>query len=127
MRCILLDFEIPEAKNFPAALLKSSSLCDVSHLVALDLLVPVAAPPPRLPLARVPVPEGPVNKDREPPAGKRDVHSAPGRAPMAAPASSTGTPEFASEKKLGARVCTPDARHDAASAFRRGRRRAKRV
>src|SRR5438132_695604 len=124
---IVLNIEIPEPQNTPASFSEHCVLLAVAGDISLDLLVPVAAPTTRLPLARVAVPERPVDKDGDLPACEGHVDSATGSTPVATKSPEALAPQCGTEQLLGSRVRAADARHDAASAFRRSGGSAERV
>lgn len=124
---ILLNLEIPKSHYAPASLGQGRVLSFVAGDVSLDLLVPVAAPAPWLPLARVAMPERPVDEHGDLPAREGDVYATTGSGPMTPEPPETGPPQRGAEQPLGTRVRAADACHDPAPAFRRGGRGTKRV
>src|SRR5205823_32563 len=124
---IVLNLEIPYTDHLPASSLERLVLSGITGEVALDLLVPVAAPAARLPLAGMAVPKGAVHQHRESPAGEGNVDAAARAAPVTAPSAQPGAPERAAEQQLRFGVAAADRGHDSAATLARGRRRAERV
>jgi hypothetical protein len=123
----VLNFEIPHPQHLPTGSTQRFVLGSVAGEVALDFLVPIAAPAARLPLARMAMPERSIDENRQPPARESEIDPAAGAAPMTAPATHPGAPERATQQQLGFGVAAADRRHDPAAALARGGRGAKRV
>ena len=124
---ILLNLEIPKSHDPPPSLQEGHVLPLIAGDVPLDLLVPVAAPASWLPLARVTVPEGAVDEDRDLPARERYVDATARTWPMAPKTAEAGAPQRGTKQALGPCVLAANARHDPPPALRRSRRRAERV
>lgn len=124
---VMLNLEIPQSDYAPAGVGERPVLALIARDVALDLLVPVAAPTAGLPLAWMAVPEGAVDEDRELPTRERDVDATARSRPVAPEAPKAGVPERGAEHAFGARVLAADARHDAPTTLRRGSGGAQRV
>src|SRR5581483_1752598 len=124
---VMLDLEVPQPHNAPTRFDERLVLTLIASHVALDLLVPVAAPAPRLPFAWVAVPEGAVDEHRDFPARERHVDTTARTWPMTPEAAEAGPPQRRTKQALGSCVPAADARHDSPAAVRRSGRRAERV
>lgn len=124
---IMLNLKIPKSQHAPAGILERGVLSLVARDVALDLLIPVALPAVRLPLARMTMPERSVDKDSNLPSRERYVDATAWPRPMATEAARAVAPKRRSQQPLRARVPTVDARHDPTTSLRRGGGRVERV
>ena len=116
---ILLNLKVPEAQDSPTSCGEGGFLPPISLDVALDLVVPIALPPVRLPLGRVTMPERSIYLYGKLPAREGDVDRACGTLPVASPAADSLSPKSTSECNLGLRVRLADSRHDSAPRLRR--------